>query len=120
VLLRGHEREFLKTWMNQLSINKYAISEEDLDEYARTYALPGTIKAGAELYRAFPRDIENNRESFKEKLKMPVLAFGAENVMKDNTLKSFQAVCDNVRGGVVPDCGHYVLEERPDSWLNSY
>ncbi|MEJ7643511.1 MAG: alpha/beta hydrolase [Chryseolinea sp.] len=114
VLLKGHEREFLKTWMNQLSINRSAISEEDLDEYARTYALPGAIKAGAELYREFPADIEDNEESSKYKLTIPVLAFGAENVMKDNTLQSFRAVADNVRGGVVPDCGHYVPEERPE------
>lgn len=112
-LLKGHEREFMKIWMNQLTINKSAISEEDLDEYARTYALPGAVQAGAELYRAFPTDIEDNRESSEHKLSMPVLAFGADNGMKDNTLRSFQAVADHVRGGVVPDCGHFVPEEQP-------
>src|ERR1700760_3801392 len=104
----------MKVWMNQLTINKSAISEEDLDEYARTYALPGAIEAAAGLYRAFPKDLKNNEESSKHKLTMPVLAFGADNGMKDNTLQSFQAVADHVRGGIVPDCGHFVPEERPE------
>ncbi|MFD2146247.1 alpha/beta fold hydrolase [Mucilaginibacter antarcticus] len=114
MLLKGREREFLKTWMNQLTINKSAISGEDLDEYARTYALPGAVEAGAELYRAFPKDLEDNTASSKDKLTIPVLAYGAESVMKDNTLLSFQAVANNVRGGVVPDCGHFVPEEQPE------
>ena len=114
VLLKGREREFLKTWMNQLTINKSAISEDDLDEYARTYALPGAVEAGAELYRAFPKDMEDNTTLSKDKLNMPVLAFGADSVMKEDTLRSFQAVANNVRGGVVPDCGHFVPEERPE------
>ena len=113
-LLKGHEREFFKIWMNQLTINKSAISEEDLDEYARTYALPGAVEAAAGLYRAFPKDMVDNGESSKVKLAMPVLAFGAEHGMKDNTLRSFQTVADRVRGGVISSCGHFVPEERPE------
>ena len=113
VLIKGHEREFLKTWMDQLTVNKSAISKEDFNEYARTYALPGAVRAGAELYRAFPTDLADNREASKNKLRMPVLAFGAESGMKNNTLQSFQMVADHVQGGVVPDCGHFVPEERP-------
>jgi pimeloyl-ACP methyl ester carboxylesterase len=113
-LLKGHEREFIRIWMDQLTINKAAVSANDLDEYARTYTLPGAVQAGAELYRAFPTDIKDNGESSKQKLTMPVMAFGADHGMKDNTLQSFQAVAEHVRGGVVPDCGHFVPEERPE------
>lgn len=29
-------------------------------------------------------------------------------------LRTMQLVASNVQGGVVPDCGHYIAEERPD------
>ncbi len=114
LLLKGREREFLKTWMNQLTVNKSAITEEDLDEYARTYMLPGAFKAGAELYRTFPTDFKDNAEFSKHKLPIPVLAFGADHGMKENTIESFRSVADHVEGGIVTDCGHFVPEERPE------
>jgi len=112
-LLKGHEREFLALWRDQLTVKKAGITDDDLDEYARTYALPGAVRAGAELYRALPQDLEDNREMAKHKLPMPVLAFGADTVMQTGTLESFRVVASQVQGGVVPDCGHYVPEEQP-------
>lgn len=113
LLLAGRERAFLAAWINQMTVNKAAITPEDLDEYARTYAQPGATRAGAGLYRAFAQDLADNQESAKRKLPMPVLAFGADTIMQGGPLQSFQAVADDVRGGIVPQCGHYVPEEQP-------
>lgn len=67
------------------------------------------------MYRALPKDVEHNQENLRRgKLQMPVLALGADKIMKGNTLKSLQQFAANVRGGIIEQCGHYVPEERPD------
>jgi hypothetical protein len=55
-----------------------AISETDFDIYVAAYSAPGAMRTGFELYRAFDRDIEDNREALTRngKLTMPVLAVG--------------------------------------------
>jgi pimeloyl-ACP methyl ester carboxylesterase len=49
---------------------------------------------------------------------MPVLALGGEFSLRDITLKLYEAVAEEVRGGVIPQCGHWVAEERPDYLLD--
>lgn len=115
VLVEGREREYLSWFYQQFSQNPAAIADADLDEYVRTYSAPGAIHAGASLYRTIPTDIEHNQENLRRgKLEMPVLALGADHMMKDNTLKSLQQFASNVRGGVIEQCGHYVPEEQPE------
>ena len=53
-----------------------AISENDIDEYLRTYTQPGAMRAGFDIYRALPRDAADNAEHARFKLPMPVLAIG--------------------------------------------
>jgi pimeloyl-ACP methyl ester carboxylesterase len=53
----------------------------------------------------------------KSKLRMPVLALGGELCLGEITKKLYGAVAENVRGGVIPECGHWVAEERPE-YLN--
>ncbi len=48
------------------------------------------------------------------KLNMPVLALGGESSLGEITMTLYGAVANNIRGGVIPECGHWVAEERPD------
>ena len=45
---------------------------------------------------------------------MPVLALGAERGVGHGIVEAMRALANDVRGGVVADCGHYMPEERPD------
>jgi pimeloyl-ACP methyl ester carboxylesterase len=45
---------------------------------------------------------------------MPVLALGGELSLREITRNLYGAVAEDVRGGVIPQCGHWVAEERPD------
>jgi pimeloyl-ACP methyl ester carboxylesterase len=44
---------------------------------------------------------------------MPLLALGGELSLGDVTMKLYEAVAEDVQGGVIPQCGHWVAEERP-------
>ncbi len=45
---------------------------------------------------------------------MPVLTLGAEGGVGGALLKTLQPLGDNVRGGVMEGCGHYLPEECPE------
>jgi pimeloyl-ACP methyl ester carboxylesterase len=72
------------------------------------------MRAGFEYYRAIFTDIEHNKENAKTKLKMPVLALGGERGFGQAPLLSMRELADNVRGGVVERCGHWIAEEQPE------
>lgn len=94
------------------------IPEVDRQEYLRTYTKPGAMRALFGFYRALPQDAEDNRAilAAKGRLKMPVLALGGNKSFGRGmeTLESLQRVAEDVRGGLVPDSGHWVAEEQPD------
>ena len=60
------------------------------------------------------RDITDNKLFAETKLKMPVLAYGAEFSLGASMLDGVKKVAESVEGGTVPNCGHYIPEEAPD------
>ena len=112
-LISGRERTYL-TWFYRTAYDPTAISEEAIDEYVRCYASPGGLRAGFEYYRAIWQDVEHNRENAKTKLRMPVLALGGDRGFGAATKGSLEALADDVRGGVIERCGHWISEEQPE------
>lgn len=113
MLVAGREREYL-SWFYRTAYNPTAITEEDIDEYVRCYAAPGGMRAGFEYYRAFWDDVAHNTENAKTKLAMPVLALGGKYSFGKQTLRSLQTLAENVRGGEIDQCEHWVAEEQPE------
>jgi pimeloyl-ACP methyl ester carboxylesterase len=58
-------------------------------------------------------DIKQNKEYSRVKLPMPVLALGGKCSFGTAALDSMRLLATNVSGGVVPDSGHWIPEERP-------
>jgi pimeloyl-ACP methyl ester carboxylesterase len=48
---------------------------------------------------------------------MPVLAMGSEKGGAGWPFYSLAQVAENVTGGIIPNCGHYIAEEQPDELL---
>ena len=118
-LVQGREREYLGWFYREFCWQRGAISEADMDEYVRCYARPGAMSAGFEYYRALPRDKADNQRLLDSgvRLKMPVLALGGARAEArgrgEEPLESLRAVASNVRGGAIPECGHFIPEEQP-------
>jgi pimeloyl-ACP methyl ester carboxylesterase len=118
-LVQGREREYLSWFYREFSWQPGAIGAEDIDEYVRTYAQPGALRAGFSYYRNIPRNIADNRALLESgfRLPMPVLAVGggrteARGRGQEPEL-SLREIADDVRGWVVADSGHFVPEEQP-------
>ena len=114
----GREEMVINWLFENYGYRSNCISEADKAEFLRTYKKPGAFRALLEIYRALPRDAEDNRNILARngKLKMPVLALGGDKSFGRGSecIESLQRVAENVRGGLVRDCGHWIAEEQPD------
>jgi pimeloyl-ACP methyl ester carboxylesterase len=117
MLISGKEREYLRYMYRTQIYNVDAITDEDIEVYARSYAAPGGLRL--ELYRSFYQDGIDNREFAKEKLTIPVLAVGGAQSIRELCASSMRAVAEDVQGVVIPRCGHWVPEERPAEFLDA-
>lgn len=112
-LIQGRERMYLQWFHNNFAYAPNAISQEDLDEYERTYAAPGGLRA-LDYYRTHFVDAVHNKETAKIPLKMPVMAIGGAAFLGDAVRQGMAALAENVRGEIIPECGHWVPDEQPD------
>ena len=64
-LISGRERMYLNWFHRTFAYNPAAFPVEDLDEYERSYAAPGGLRALA-YYRTHWTDAEHNKESAKQ------------------------------------------------------
>jgi pimeloyl-ACP methyl ester carboxylesterase len=118
-LVAGREREYLGWFYREFSWQKGAIAKNDADEYVRCYSRPGALQAGFAYYRALPQDKADNQAILDSglRLPMPVLALGGARGEArgrgEEPLESLRVVASNVRGGAVPECGHFIPEEQP-------
>ncbi len=99
-----------------------AIGDDDVAEYVRTYSQPGAMRAGFNFYRALPRDVSDNRATFATgfKLPMPTLGLGGGGPRGRGNLvvESLRRVAVQASGGAIPDCGHFIPEEKPVELTN--
>jgi pimeloyl-ACP methyl ester carboxylesterase len=113
-LVAGRERIYLDRFYNELSAHPERIDEATRAHYAALYARPHAIHDAFEQFVAFPQDGVDNRALLsKGKLTMPVLALGAEKSYGLKMAGDLKQVAVHVRGGVVPDAGHWIMEENP-------
>src|SRR5882672_8170239 len=81
---------------------------------AKLYALPGAMHSGFMQFAAFDQDaIDNKAFMTKGKLSMPVLAIGGDKSFGATMAKIMQFAASNVREGVIPESGHWIMEENP-------
>jgi pimeloyl-ACP methyl ester carboxylesterase len=120
-LVEGKEREYVSWFFKGLAYNPSAITEEDIDVFANHFSSPGGMRAAFEHFRAFPIDAEQNKESAKDKITMPVLVLGGDiypalggDFPGNLALSSTQALAVNVTGVIVPLSGHWIPEEQPE------
>ncbi len=120
MLVSGRERQYLQAFFNARSFDPSAISEADLDLYASAYAAVGAMRAGFELYRAFDRDIADNRAALTRngKLALPVLAVGGAISTSGPFMEAMmREVADSVTSLCVPATGHWIAEENPSVFV---
>ena len=67
------------------------------------------------MYRAAFTTIAQTAPLQKSKVKVPVLAMGGERGLGAKVGQFVSMVASEVRSQVLPGCGHFIPEERPDA-----
>jgi len=118
-LVQGRERIYLDRFWNELSADPKKIDEQTREHYAALYARPHAMHDAFEQFGAFSQDAKDNQALLAQlgKLKMPILALGAEKSFADGMAVEMRFVGSNVRGGIVPDSGHWIMEENPQATI---
>ncbi len=113
-LVAGRERIYLDRFWNEFSATPARFSEAAREHYAALYALPGAMHAGFAQFAAFDQDAIDNQAFLADgKLTMPVLALGGEKSFGLTMAKVMTFAAETVTGDVVPDSGHWIMEENP-------
>jgi pimeloyl-ACP methyl ester carboxylesterase len=115
-LVAGRERIYLDRFWNDFSADPRRFTEADRQHYARLYAMPGAMHAGFAQFAAFDQDARDNQVSLaKGKLSMPVLAIGGAKSFGPTMAVVMRAAASNVTEQVIPDAGHWLMEEQPEA-----
>ena len=109
-LTSGREKEYLGFIFDKWSHRRDRVAA---DVYAAAYGTPGGLRAGFAYYRAIPETIRQNRERASRPLTAPVLAIGCEHATADAPIETLRPHATDLRGEIIRDCGHFVMEEAP-------
>ncbi len=116
-LVAGRERIYLDRFWNEFSATPARFTETSREHYAKLYAMPGAMHSGFAQFAAFDQDAIDNRAFLAAggKLAMPVLAIGGEKSFGPMMATVMRAAASDVTEGVVPDSGHWIMEENPEA-----
>ncbi|GAB2179500.1 alpha/beta fold hydrolase [Dongia sp. agr-C8] len=114
-LVQGRERIYLDRFYNELSFDPKKITEETRDHYAALYARPRAMHDAFEQFAAFNQDAVDNQAMLAAggKLPMPVLALGGDHSFGTGMADVLRFAASDVTGGVIPDSGHWIMDENP-------
>jgi pimeloyl-ACP methyl ester carboxylesterase len=111
--------DFVRRVLVGASTEKEVWTETELDAFAGNLAEPARARAAVQLYRVF-----NLREALpiargryaEQRLTVPTLLLFCEDdfVMRPSMLGGYQDHADEMRVELVPGCGHFIADERPD------
>lgn len=118
-LVQGRERIYLDRFWNELSADPRRIDEDTRRHYASLCARPHAIHDAFEQFGAFGQDAIDNKAMLAKggKIAMPVFAIGAEKSFGTGMADDLRFVAATVTGGIVPDSGHWIMEENPQATI---
>jgi pimeloyl-ACP methyl ester carboxylesterase len=112
-LVAGRERIYFEHFWNDFAADKTrSIPELDRVAYATAYARPGRMRAGWAYFVSFPQAAKDFAELSKTKLTMPLLTIGGDKATGQALGEQARLVASDFKVVVLPNTGHWVLEEN--------
>jgi pimeloyl-ACP methyl ester carboxylesterase len=113
-LMSGREEAFLVHFMRHHAWRRDALSLDAIRTWAQALALPGGLRGGFGHYRAIPETAAQIAAWAEQGLGLPAQGWGGAAVMQGYVVAALRMLVPGAEGGIVPDCGHWIAEERPD------
>ena len=113
-LVQGRERTYFEYFWNVLAADKnHSIPEADRKAYTEAYAKPGRMRAAWAYFASWPQLAKDFAQLSQTKLTMPVLSIGGEKSLGKELGEQAKLVADNATVIILPNTGHWILEEKP-------
>lgn len=117
-MVEGREDIYFRHQFQSKSSSPTALPEYAITHYidlikASPLALKGTFR----YYQAIESVIEYTEANAGIKLHMPVFAISGSEACAELTLADMKAVASDVTGVQIEGCGHFMMEEDPESML---
>ena len=113
-LVAGRERIYLDRFWNEFSATPSRFSEAAREHYAKLYALPGAMHSGFMQFAAFDQDAADNKAFLAQRQACHAgTRARRREILRPDHGDVMRFAANNVREGVVPDSGHWIMEENP-------
>jgi pimeloyl-ACP methyl ester carboxylesterase len=113
-LVQGRERTYFEYFWNVFAADKTrSLPEADRKAYTDAYAKPRRMRAAWTYFASRPQLAKDFAQLSQTKLTMPVLSIGGEKSLGNELGAQMKLVADNVTVIVLPNTGHWILEEKP-------
>lgn len=117
-LVAGRERIYLEHFWNDLAADpRRSLPEADRALYARAYARPPGMRSAMAYFAAFDQDAADFAGFAHTPLTMPILALGGEKASGQVLAAQAQQIGTHVTAVILPDVGHWLMEEARDRTL---
>jgi pimeloyl-ACP methyl ester carboxylesterase len=103
----GHERAYLSWFYDRVRSSHDGVG-------AAIFRGTEGVLGALGVYRAAFRTIDQTEPLAAARVTVPVVAVGGELSRGDHVRQMVESVAETVTGVVIPGCGHFVPEERPD------
>ena len=114
-LVDGRERIYFEHFWNDFAADpSHSLPEAERAYYASVYAKPGRMRAGFEVFHAFPQDAMDFAQFAKTPLTMPMLVLTGEKASGQALITQAKLVDANVQGVIVKGSGHWLMEEATE------
>lgn len=113
-LVKGRERIYFEYFWNVLAADKTrSIPEADRKAYTEAYSRPGRMRAAWAYFASWPQLANDFAKLSQQKLTIPVLSIGGEKSLGNDLADQMKLVATDVTVVVIPNTGHWILEEQP-------
>jgi pimeloyl-ACP methyl ester carboxylesterase len=113
-LTKGKEDIYVGWWFKNKVYKAGSVPQSDVDAYIRAYARDGRMDAAFDYCRNILNDMEFNKQQFKSKLPIRLLAVGGQYSIPSMG-QALQPYFNSVTSVVIPNSGHFVPEEQPEA-----
>ena len=117
-LVAGRERIYFNYYWNDFAADpNRSLSQADRDGYIAAYSRPGRMAAGWAYFASFPQTAIDFAQLAARKLPMPVLSIGGAKANGVALAAQAKLICDDVTVVVLPNTGHWLMEENPSATM---
>ena len=119
-LVAGRERIYLDRFWNDFSVEPKRFVEASRRHYAELYARPGAMRAGFSQFAAFDQDAIDNR-AFLARGRLQDAGAGDRRRTSFGATMAvvMRAAADNVSEFIIPQSGHWLMEEQPQQTVGA-